>query len=137
MTSGRSGPARARSAARSSRPEMSGPAHSWTLTMPCFAASARNARWARSRCSGVMAARTAVRTAWWASRVTGRAVLPGPDDGAAGDRHRRGVRAGRGVDAPAEQERGVFVRHVLSLLRVSNPSATWGKIYEHAGRFTP
>ena len=243
---------------------MSGPPHSWTLTIPCCAASARNARWARSRWSGVIAARTAARTAWWAARVsepsgdqpvgvaggrgqldqsggdqrgvdvdaaevdgraaggvvelgaagqprvgpgalvpavgeqdlagddgvayagqqfgaavdageveagqvqaggggvdvrvdeggghesalevddlgagvqgTGRGVLADPDHGAAGDRHRRGVRAGGGVDAPAEQERRVFVRHALESPPGGSALGTWVKAHQQTGRFTP
>ena len=65
----------------------------------------------------------------------GRSVLPDPHDGATGDRHRRRVRPGRGVDAPAEQERRAVV-HGDESASLPAPSSTWGTRRPHAGRFT-
>ncbi len=70
--------------------------------MPREAACARAARWAAARWAGVMAARAASRTVWWASRVSGASSR----GDVAGDEVQQGGGDDRRVDVDAGQVQG-------------------------------
>ena len=95
---------------------MSGPAHSWTATIPLAAARSRAASRARARCSGVSRSRAAARTRWWASAVSGRCAIEALRRGQAGREPSQCGRRRGGVDVHTGQVGGPVTDHAVEVV---------------------